>query len=147
MKEVQFKLAPEGKVDSGNCGMSHMWRDTKRNSDPTAAQSLQAITRRAEELNPNADNPIFSRPSLCKSLKKFLKKPSTRPLRNWIWSFSKSFFQSSHNCNLLTSIALAGRAAQTERDYQEALKRADETHAFHEHMVRTVTVFRLAAQS
>ena len=138
MKSVRFVLEPEilgePRKRKPNTGM---WAATKKDSDPTAKQSLEAIILRMNTLDSNQRTETFerSRSSFSKSLEGLRAKPSLDGLKNWIWSFSKYIFP-PHKNQFLTSItAPAGRAARVEREWEEAGKEAHAKQAFHKHMV------------
>jgi hypothetical protein len=136
MKSVRFVLDPEilGEHREPRSGM---WAETKRDSDQTAQQSLEAI---AHSMNVSASNKQAqkserSESPLSKSLQSLRLKQSMGDVKNWIWSFSEYPFPPSNGATLTSSIAPAGRAASMEHDWEEAVKRAYAIHAVHKHMV------------
>jgi hypothetical protein len=163
MKSVRFVLEPEiiGEPRKHKTGM---WAATKRDSDLTAKQSLEAIilcmntldsnkrTKSSERIQsalikileglrastPDSDKRTsFERTKLAlsRSLEGLGMKPSTGGLKNWIWNISKYLFHHK-TAKVLTSFAAsAGRAARIEREWAESIKRAHAKQAFHKQMV------------
>lgn len=142
MKKVHFARDVEIIGDQGQ--RKGMWARTKNESDPTAVQSLQAIAHRADAPKPTDHTdtlkwscPVFSKLPSTKHLRSLVPTPSIKPLKNWLWSFSEFLQpQSTRICPLTFLTAPAGRAAQTERNWQNAVERANATLVFHERMVR-----------
>ena len=170
MKNVRFvlevEIIGEPRKPKPKTGM---WAATKRDTDPTAKQSLEAIvlrmntresnnrTRSLERtklaLSKNLEG-LRAKPStgglksaLSKSLEGLHLKPSTSGLKNWIWSFSKYLFPPQKSQILTSFTAPAGRAARIERDWAEAVKEAHARQAFHKHMVNSSSNRQLSSSS
>jgi hypothetical protein len=135
MKSVRFVLEPEILGDPKP--QTGMWAATKRDTDPTAQASLEAILRRTNSQSSNEREHTFERSKMAlrKNLEDLRFKPSFSDLKNWMWGFSKYLFP-PQKCQMLTSFtASAGRVARDEREWEEAVKRASATQAVHKHMV------------
>jgi hypothetical protein len=95
-----------GNVEMGDAGRSRMWTTTKRDSDPTAQESLQAIARRADAQQLNETTGLRAIPTtLYRNLpttERFFAlittKPSVTPLKTWLWGLSKFILPSLHGC-------------------------------------------------
>ena len=137
MKSVRFVLEPE--ILGGSKPQTGMWAATKRDTDPTAQQSLQAILQRTNSPTSDGSEHTFERSKMAlrKNLEDLRFKPSFSNLKNWMWGFSKYLFPPQKCQTLTLSIASAGRAARTEREWEEAVKRAYATQAVHKNMVNS----------
>jgi hypothetical protein len=166
MKNVRFVLEPEI-IGEPRKPKSGMWAATKRDSDPTAKQSLEAIILRTHKLDSNKRTKSFERTksaltksleglrantldsdertksfertklALSKSFEGFSMKSSAGGLKNWIWSFSEYLFPPQKRQILTSFTAPAGHAARIEHEWAEAVKRAHAKQAFHEQMVKS----------
>jgi hypothetical protein len=165
MNSVRFVLEPEiiGELRKHKTGM---WAATKRDSDPTAKQSLEAIILRMNILDSNKrtkssertesaliksleglranipdsdERTSFERTKLAlsRSLEGLGMRPSAGGLKNWIWSFSKYLFPPQERQMLTSFTAPAGRAARIEREWADAVKKAHAKQAFHKQMVNS----------
>jgi hypothetical protein len=147
MKSVRFVLEPE--ILGESKPQTGMWAATKKDTDPTAQASLEAILRRMNSQSSTEREHTFERSKMAlrKNLEDLRFKPSFSDLKNWMWGFSKYLFP-PQKCQVLTSFtASAGRASRTEREWEEAVKRAYATQAVHKHMVGSSSKRQLGSSS
>jgi hypothetical protein len=94
------------KSGMGDAGRSRMWTTTKRDSDPTARNCLQALLRRADaqQLNETKGLRAISTalyrnlPTTERFFALITTKPSVTPLKTWLWGLSKFILPSLHGC-------------------------------------------------
>jgi hypothetical protein len=107
MKSVRFVLEPE--ILGESKPQTGMWAATKRDTDPTAQQSLEAILQRTNSPTSDGSEHTFERSKMAlrKNLEDLRLKPSLSNLKNWMWGFSKYLFppQKMSNANLIHSFS------------------------------------------
>lgn len=119
-----------------------MWASIKHYSDPTAHQSLHLVACRADAhtLDKHAGVQawtvaLYSKLPSAKDIFALVTDSSVRPVKKWLHGFSEFTHLVPKRLELTSHLAEAGRAERTEQDWKDAVKRAHETHALHEHMV------------
>ena len=147
------KIERMGKVERasetmGEVERTEAWATIKHYTEPTAQQSLHSVAQRdnthllVEHAGVSTwTAAICSKLPSPKGLVAFIADSGILPVKNvkkWLRGFSKFTHLVEERLELTLCLAAAGEAEteRIEQDWQDAVKKAHATHAFHEHMVR-----------
>lgn len=129
----------------GKVKKTWMWASTKHDSTLTAQQSLQQVARRAnaQVLNEHAAAAgvqawavaIYNKLPSAGGLFALIADSGVRPAKKWLHGFSEFTDLVAEGLELTSHLADAGHAERIEQDWEDAVKKAHATQAFHEHMV------------
>jgi len=126
----------------GEVERTEAWATIKQYTAPTAQQSLHLAAQRANAhlLVEHAGVTTWTA-AICSNLPSpkgifaLITDSGIRPVAKWLQGFSEFTHLVAERLELTLCLAAAGHAERAEQDWEDAVKRAHATHAFHEHMV------------
>jgi hypothetical protein len=137
MRKVERASETMGEVER-----TEAWATIKHYTAPTAQKSLHLAAQRANaHLLVEHTGVTTWTAAICsnlpspKSIFALITDSSNRPVAKWLQGFSKFTHLVAERLELTLCLAAAGHAERAEKDWEDAVKRAHATHAFHEHMV------------